>query len=73
LPFLDEIENLLLLSRQSNHTVYQYSIIRVLLVNPEDGGGVNCLQSPLLGQLSRRNPGEYPRCNAGASNCCTVH
>jgi hypothetical protein len=39
LPFLDEIENLLLFARQSNHTVYQYSIMRVLPVNPEDGSG----------------------------------
>jgi hypothetical protein len=34
--------------------------MRVLPVNPEDGGGVNCLYSRRLGQLSRRNPGEYP-------------
>lgn len=53
LPFLDEIENLLLFARQSNHTVYRYSIMRVLPVNPEDGGGVNCLYSRRLGQLSR--------------------
>src|ERR1019366_7393561 len=39
LPFLDEIKNLLLFARQSIHTVYRYSIMRVFVVNQENGGG----------------------------------
>jgi hypothetical protein len=60
LPFLDEIEYLLLFARQSNHIVYPYSIMRVFPVNPEDGSRVYYLHSRLLDHLNQRNPGEYP-------------
>ena len=61
LPFLDEIENLLLLSRQSTHTVYRYSITRVLPVNPEDGGWVNCLKLRVWANSVGEIPGSIQR------------